>query len=91
MKEAILLDKQKNVINFAKNNLDKCYLSDISFSTNDYALNSLLTLLPSKLIIHLISPADDFINTLQVHLEIRHQFAQIVFVNKSLNKTKGSY
>ena len=46
--EAILLDKQKNVITLAKNNLDKCYLSDISFSTNDYALNSLLTLLPGN-------------------------------------------
>ena len=92
--EAILLDKQKNVITLAKNNLDKCYLSDISFSTNDYALNSLLTLLPSKLIIHLISPADDFINTLQVIFGNSASICtdcEICKIYKSLNKTKGSY
>lgn len=92
--EAILLDKQKNVITLAKNNLDKCYLSDISFSTNDYTLNSLLTLLPSKLIIHLISPADDFINTLQVIFGNSASICtdcEICKIYKSLNKTKGSY
>lgn len=61
--ESILLDSEKNVISLTKNNL--CYLSDISFSSNDYALNSLLSLLPQKIIVHLISPKDDFINTLQ--------------------------
>lgn len=63
--ESILLDNNRNVISLTKNNLDKCYLSDISFSSNDYALNSLLSLLPRRLIIHLISPEDDFINTLR--------------------------
>lgn len=92
--EAILLDKQKNVISLAKNNLDKYYLSDISFSANDYALNSLLSLLPSKLIIHLISPADDFINTLQVIFGNSASICtdcEICKIYKSLNKTKGSY
>ena len=92
--EAILLDKQKNVISLAKNNLDKCYLSDISFSANDYALNSLLSLLPSKLIIHLISPADDFINTLQAIFGSSVSICtdcDICIIYKSLNKTKGSY
>lgn len=92
--EAILLDKQKNVISLAKNNLDKCYLSDISFSANDYALNSLLSLLPSKLIIHLISPADDFINTLQAIFGSSVSICtdcDIYTIYKSLNKTKGSY
>ena len=92
--EAILLDKQKNVISLAKNNLDKCYLSDISFSANDYALNSLLSLLPSKLIIHLISPADDFINTLQAIFGSSVSICtdcDICTIYKSLNKTKGSY
>lgn len=63
--ESILLDKNKNIISLTKNNLDTCYLSDISFSSNDYALNSLLTLLPKRIIVHLISPEDDFITTLQ--------------------------
>lgn len=63
--QSILLDKDKNIISLAKNNLDNIYLSDITFSSNDYALNSLLSLLPRKVVIHLISPADDFINTLQ--------------------------
>ena len=92
--EAILLDKQKHVISLEKNNLAKCYLSDISFSANDYALNSLLSLLPSKLIIHLISPADDFINTLQAIFGNSASICtdcEICTIYKSLNKTKGSY
>lgn len=64
--ESILLDRDKNVISLMKNNLDTYYLSDISFSSNDYALNSLLSLLPKKIIIHLVSPADDFINTIKL-------------------------
>lgn len=63
--ESILLDKDRNIISLTKNNLDTCYLSDITFSSNDYALNSLLSLLPKKIIVHLISPKDDFITTLQ--------------------------
>lgn len=63
--ESILLDHQKNIISLTKNNLDAKYLSDISFSSNDYALNSLLTLLPQKIIIHEIDPSDDFIDTLK--------------------------
>ena len=69
-------------------------MSYISLSTNDYALNSLLTLLPSKLIIHLISPADDFINTLQVIFGNSASICtdcEICKIYKSLNKTKGSY
>ena len=69
--ESILLDENKNIIALAKNNLDKCYLSDISFSSNDYALNSLLSFLPKKLIVHLIGSSDDFINTLTLIFEDR--------------------
>lgn len=64
--ESILLDKDKNIITLCKDNLDTYYLSDISFSSNDYALNSLLSLLPKKIIIHLVSPSDDFINTIKL-------------------------
>lgn len=69
--ESILLDENKNIIALTKNNLYNYYLSDISFSSNDYALNSLLSLLPKKLIVHLISPSDDFINTLTLIFENR--------------------
>ena len=42
------------------------YLSDISFSHNDYVLNTLVGLLPKKIIIHLISPKDQFIKTIEL-------------------------
>ena len=50
---------------------DSRYLSDISFSSNDYALNSLLALLPRRIIIHLIGPSDDFIDTIKLIFENR--------------------
>ncbi len=63
--ESILLDKAKNIIPINKNVFTAHYLSDISFSSNDYALNNLLTLLPKNLYIHLIDKEDEFINTLE--------------------------
>ena len=48
------------------------YLSDITFSANDYALNTLLTLVPSKIYIHLIdNNIDEFITTLKLIFENR--------------------
>jgi len=64
--ESTLLDSSKNVINFNNDLLNKKYLSDITFSSNDFALNSLITLLPKKLYIHLIDEEDDFIKTLKL-------------------------
>lgn len=62
----ILLDSNKEIINVSHDNLKSKYLSDISFSNNDYTLNALLTLLPKDIYIHLLVPyIDDFINTLQ--------------------------
>lgn len=63
--ESILLDQDKKVISLEDNIFNAKYLSDISFSSNDYALNSLLTLLPQKIEIHLIGYEDEFINTLK--------------------------
>ena len=40
------------------------YISDVSFSENDIVLNTLLTLLPQKIIIHLEKEPDEFIKTL---------------------------
>ena len=65
--ESILLDENKNIINTDDNIPNTTYLSDISFSSNDYALNTLLTLLPRRIEIHLCSDyEDDFINTLKL-------------------------
>lgn len=73
--ENLLLNEQKEIINISDNNLTAKYLSDISFSTNDYILNSLLTLLPQKIYIHFInSYPDEFINTLTSIFENRVTF-----------------
>ena len=70
--ESILLDENKNVILNSEEIFNAKYLSDISFSSNDYTLNSLLNLLPKKIYIHLIdNQIDEFINTLQLIFEHR--------------------
>ncbi len=63
--ESILLDQDKKVIQVDCNINNAKYLSDISFSSNDIALNTLLSLLPKKIQIHLITKEDEFINTLK--------------------------
>ena len=70
--ESILLDENKDLILNSDDVFNAKYLSDISFSSNDYTLNSLLTLLPKKIYIHLIdNTLDEFINTLQLIFENR--------------------
>lgn len=69
---SILLDENKNVINISDDVFKAKYLSDISFSSNDFALNGLLTLLPKKIYIHLIDNCvDEFIHTLGLIFENR--------------------
>ena len=71
-KESILLDKNKNIIQTDDKLFDAKYLSDISFSSNDYCLNAFLNLLPKKLYIHLANNyEDEFINTLKLIFENR--------------------
>ena len=66
-KESILIDSNKNIIPNSEDICDAKYLSDISFSSNDFCLNTLLNLLPQKLIIHLINnDEDEYINTLKL-------------------------
>lgn len=77
--ESILLDENKNIVSLTDHIFDSKYLSDISFSSNDYALNTLLTLLPERIEIHLIGYEDDFINTLKLI------FGKRVFVCKDCN------
>ncbi len=71
--EIILLDENMNQIPIDKKNLNAKYLSDVSFSNNDYILNTLLNLLPQKIHLHLVQPSCnlDFINTLQLVFEKR--------------------
>lgn len=70
--ESILLDEFNNLINTEEHIFEAKYLSDITFSSNDYALNTLLTLLPQKINIHLInSKEDEFINTLKLIFDNR--------------------
>lgn len=73
--KTILLDEHKNVILADTNIFNAKYLSDISFSSNDYALNNLLTLNPKNIIIHLVDrAADEFINTIKLVFENRVHF-----------------
>jgi len=69
--ESILLDNEKNIVSVSDNIYNAKYLSDISFSSNDFALNTLLTLLPEKIEIHLIDKEDEFINTVKLIFEDR--------------------
>ena len=71
-KESILLNEFKNLINSDCSILKSKYLSDITFSSNDYTLNTLLTLLPEKIFIHLVDGIqDEFINTLKLVFDNR--------------------
>lgn len=70
--ESILLDENQNLIIGTDDIFKAKYLSDISFSSNDYALNSLLNLLPKKIYIHLDGNyIDEFVNTIQLVFENR--------------------
>lgn len=71
-KQSILLDENKCIINFNEDIFKAKYLSDISFSANDYILNTLINILPKKIYIHLFEiNKDEFINTLELIFENR--------------------
>lgn len=71
-KESILLDDDRNIVSTEDNIFNAKYLSDISFSSNDYCLNTLLNILPKKLTIHLVNNyEDEFITTLKLIFEDR--------------------
>lgn len=77
--ESILLDSNRNIISLTDKIFEAKYLSDISFSSNDYALNALLTLLPERIEIHIIGYEDEFINTLKLI------FGSRIFICKDCN------
>lgn len=67
--ESVILDSNENIVSVSDNILNAKYLSDISFSSNDFALNTLLTMLPERIEIHLIGIEDEFINTIKLIFE----------------------
>lgn len=69
--ESILLDKDKKLIQDNESINNAKYLSDISFSPNDIALNTLLNMLPKIIKVHIIDDEDEFINTLKLIFENR--------------------
>lgn len=91
--ESILLDKDKNIIQVDYNLNSAKYLSDITFSSNDIALNTLLSLLPKKIEVHIINSEDEFINTLKLIFENRVRICtscNICKTYKALNNIKIS-
>lgn len=91
--ESILLDKDKNIVQIDTNINNTKYLSDITFSSNDIALNTLLSVLPRKLEIHIINKEDEFINTLKLIFDDRIKFCSecnICKTYKMINNVKIS-
>lgn len=76
-KTAIIVDDNKKIIT-CNDNLKKAkYISDISFSSNDFALNTLLNLVPKKITIHLTDGfCDEFINTLKLIFQDQVQICE---------------
>lgn len=89
---AILLDENKNIVNVSDDIFKAKYLSDITFSSNDYALNGLLSILPKKIYIHLINNCvDEFIHTLGLIFENRVEICTDcnickIYKNSKINK-----
>lgn len=69
--ELTILDENKNIVPLCKEIYNARFLSDIIFSENDYALNTLLTLLPQRIEIHLLDSEDEFIKTVKLIFEDR--------------------
>ena len=73
--DTFLLDENMKKIDIDKSDLNAKYLSDVSFSDNDYILNTLLKLLPAKIYLHVSSSSIDlnFINTLKLIFDSRFE------------------
>lgn len=74
-----LFDENFDYIDITSIEFNTKYLSDISFSSNDYVLNALLTILPSKIFVHLNNDKpDEFLNTLTLIFEDKIVFSEEV-------------
>ena len=92
--ESILLDKEKNIIKLNNEISNAKYLSDITFSSNDIALNTLLSMLPKKIELHIIDKEDEFINTLKLIFENKIRICidcNICKTYRMINKVNLSY
>ena len=90
--KALLLDENNQNIDIkSSNSINAKFLSDITFSDNDYVLNYLLNTLPSHLTLHIPfenSLQDDFITTLKLIFENRVSICNncsICFIYKHIN------
>lgn len=82
----IILDEYGNLIANPSNT--QIFLSDISFSSNDYILNTLLSYLPQELFIHLHCEEDNFITFLKLIYQDRfHICTNCMLCN---NKKEGN-
>lgn len=89
---SILIDKDKKIIEVSDDIFKAKYLSDISFSSNDYALNTLLTLIPKKIYIHLINNyIDEFINTVSLIFDGRVEICTDCAICNIYKKRKPTY
>lgn len=62
---SIILDENNNVLNINNEKINTKYLSDVSFNSNDYILDFLLSNIPNKLYVHLLETEDEFTHTLK--------------------------
>ena len=72
--ETLILDNSLNIVKIDKNIAKPKYFSDITFSDNDYILNTLINYIPKKIFIHLSVQninCYEFINTLKLIFENR--------------------
>lgn len=86
--EFILVDETHNLITMSTEISKKNNLSDISFSNNDYVLNTLLDLLPKKIYIHLThggSDSNEFIDTLSAIFSNRISICKKCNICKTYN------
>ena len=71
-KTSTIIDDDKNIISCNESINKAKYISDISFSSNDLALNTLLNLIPTQLTVHLVDGyCDEFINTIKLIFQER--------------------
>lgn len=76
-KISIITDDNKNIVSSNDNMKKIKYVSDISFSSNDFALNTLLNLMPKSITVHLIDGyPDEFINTLKLIFQDKIQICE---------------
>lgn len=91
-KNSIIINDNKEIVSCNDNISKAKYISDISFSSNDLALNTLLNLLPQKITIHLIDGyTDEFINTLKLIFQDRVMICQDCDICKMYRYKKIEY